>query len=473
MNKQFAVAILGAGLGTRFKSKRAKLLHEAGGRKLIEHAVRTAAKLSASKIFAIVGYQADAIQKAITEADSKLAGGKVRFLLQDKPLGTGHALKCGQKELRAAAPLLLVYCGDTPLLRPETLRDFLSYHRRLKATATVMTAIMADPSGYGRMVRSADGQVDAIVEHKSASADILAIREINTGIYCFDTKELFSQLDRLKPDRLTGEYYLTDVISGLRQECKRVEGYPIADAGEVMGVNTRIELAQADALLRARKAREMMLHGVTIMQPESVRIDPDVEIGPDTILEPGVMLLGSTRVGSDCSIGAYSRITNSRIEDGVTILQCSVVADSIIKREASVGPFAHIRPGTEVGPQAKIGNFVEVKKSKIGRGTKAGHLTYLGDAIIGDNVNVGAGTITCNYDGEKKHTTIIESNAFIGSGTELVAPIRIGRNAYVGAGSTITKNVPADALAVARTHQVIKPEWVKQRKRKSKAKKKA
>ncbi|OFW08855.1 MAG: UDP-N-acetylglucosamine diphosphorylase/glucosamine-1-phosphate N-acetyltransferase [Acidobacteria bacterium RIFCSPLOWO2_12_FULL_59_11] len=480
MMEPFAVAILGAGLGTRFKSKRAKLLHSVGGRRFIEHAVRTARALSPQKIFVIVGHQAEAVIEALSGLSTPSglsgssassvpsAGNRLGFIRQTKPMGTGHALRCGRKDLESAAPLLLVFYGDTPLLRAETLLRFLEFHRRSAATASVMTAVMEDPTGYGRIVRAPGGSVASIVEQKSASPEQRQIREVNTGIYCFETRLLFAELERLAPDKITGEYYLTDVIHLLNRRGKKVAAYRIADPTEVMGVNTRTELAQADALLRARKARELMLAGVTIYQPETVRIDPDVEVGADTVIEPGVSLLGRTRVREDCHIGSFSTLTDTEVADNVTIRQFCVIAESKIASGASIGPFAHLRMGAEVGSEAKIGNFVEVKKSRIGQRSKAQHLTYLGDATVGEDVNVGAGTITCNYDGEKKHQTVIEDNVFIGSGTELVAPIRVGKNAYVGAGSTITEQVPPDALAIARSRQINKPGWVKERKKKAK-----
>ncbi|MBI3895827.1 MAG: bifunctional UDP-N-acetylglucosamine diphosphorylase/glucosamine-1-phosphate N-acetyltransferase GlmU [Acidobacteria bacterium] len=466
MIEPFTIAILGAGLGTRFKSKRAKLLHSAGGRRLIEHTVRTATELLPRKIFVIVGYQAKEIIETLS-APPVPSGERLFFIRQTKPMGTGHALRCGRQELETAAPLLLVFYGDTPLLRAETLRQFLEFHSQSTAAASVMTAVMEDPTGYGRIVRAPDESVKQIVEQKSASPEQQAIREINTGIYCFETRLLFVELERLVPDKITGEYYLTDVIHLLNQRGKRVAAYPIPDPAEAMGVNTRAELAQADALLRARKARELMLAGVTIYQPETVRIDADVEVGADTVIEPGVSLLGRTRVGEDCHIGPFATIQDSELADHVTVKQSCVIAESKIASGASIGPFAHLRPEAEVGEEAKIGNFVEVKKSRIGRGSKAQHLTYLGDATVGENVNVGAGTITCNYDGEKKHQTVIEDNVFIGSGTELVAPVRVGKNAYVGAGSTITMGVPPDALAIARSLQTNKLRWVKERKKKT------
>ncbi|MGH9786630.1 MAG: bifunctional UDP-N-acetylglucosamine diphosphorylase/glucosamine-1-phosphate N-acetyltransferase GlmU, partial [Terriglobia bacterium] len=323
----------------------------------------------------------------------------------------------------------------------------------------------------GQNSRGAGDSITAIVEHKSASPKQLQIREINTGIYCFQTRSLFAELDRLAPDPITKEFYLTDAVGLLHGRGRKVLAYEAADPAEVKGVNTRVELAQVDQLLRAAKARELMLSGVTVIRPETVLIDPDVEVGADTVIEPGVALLGRTRVGEGCRIGAGSVITDSELDAGVTVKPSCVIAESKIATGASVGPFAHLRPGNLIGPDARIGNFVEVKKTRIGRGSKASHLTYLGDATVGDEVNIGAGTITVNYDGEKKHPTVIEDRAFIGSGTELIAPVRVGRNAFVAAGSTINEEVPPDALAIARARQTNKPGWVPERRKKAGKKK--
>lgn len=468
MKDRFSVAILAAGQGTRFHSQRAKVLHSAGGRTLVEHVAFTAAALSPSDIFVIVGHQAGAVIAQLKQTPIK----NLNFIHQKEQLGTGHALRVGQRELRKAAPLLLVICGDTPLLTPQTLRKFLAAHRRSGAAASVLTAVMHDPAGYGRILRSADDSVAAIVEHKSASPEQLKIHEVNTGIYCFQTSALFEALRRVRLDPLKKEYYLTDVIAVLVRRNHRVAAYQVSDSDEFTGVNSRVELAQVDNLLRARKARALMLAGVTIHAPETVRIDPEVRAGTDSEIEPGVILRGRTRIGKNCRIGAYSVITDSVLSDDVTIRPSSVILESRIARGATVGPFAHLRPGAEIGVEARVGNFVEVKKSRLGRGSKASHLTYLGDAVIGDEVNVGCGTITVNYDGVHKHQTVVEDNVFVGSGANLIAPVRIGRNAFVAAGSTITEDVPANALAIGRARQATKPGWATRR-RKRRAKKTA
>jgi len=466
MKHAFVIAILAAGQGTRFKSRRAKVLHAAGGRTLIEHVVRAARELPAGGIFVIVGYQADAVSAAVRAIPGPMPGSGVQFIRQEGPLGTGHAVRCGRAEFELAAPHVMILSGDTPLLASSTLRRFVEAHMESEAAASVMTAELQDPSGYGRIVRGLNDSIAAIVEHKSASPKQLQIREINTGIYCFQTRPLFAELERLAPDPITKEYYLTDVIGLLHMKGLPVAAHRAEDPSEVLGVNTRVELAEVDQLLRERKARELMLAGVTLLQPATILIDPDVEIGPDSVVEPGVSLLGTTRMGEGCRIGAHSVIADSELAAGVTVNPSCVITEARIASGAVVGPFSRLRPESEIGPDARIGNFVEIKKSRIGRGAKAQHLSYLGDATIGDETNIGAGTITCNYDGEKKSQTVIEDHVFIGSGTELVAPVRVEKNAYVAAGSTITEDVPADSLALARSRQTNKPGWVAARKKK-------
>ena len=463
MKDQIAIAILAAGLGTRLKSKLVKVLHRTGGRTLIEHAVRTARELSEGRICVIVGHQADAVINALKGLPQQ----GMRFIRQEQQLGTGHALQCARRELETAGPHLLVFCGDTPLITAGTLRRFIDFHLGSGAAASVMTAEMEEPTGYGRILRRSDGSLASIVEQKSVSPEERRIREINTAIYCFETPHLLAELDRIPRNPISGEYYLTEVIGLLARGGKDVLPFLLNDASEVIGINNRAELAEADGLLRGRKARALMLAGVTILRPETVMIDMAAEVGPDTVIEPGVTLAGKTRVGGNCRIGSFSVITDSVLDDNATVKESCVIEESKIASGATVGPFAHLRPGSEIGAGAKIGNFVEVKKTRVGRGSKAQHLTYLGDAVVGENVNVGAGSITCNYDGEKKHTTIIEDNVFIGSGTEMVAPVRVGKNSYVAAGSTITGEVPPDSLVIARAPQTNKPGWVTERKKKA------
>ncbi|HWP84503.1 MAG TPA: bifunctional UDP-N-acetylglucosamine diphosphorylase/glucosamine-1-phosphate N-acetyltransferase GlmU [Terriglobia bacterium] len=474
MDHRFAIAILAAGQGTRFRSQRAKVLHEAGGRTLIEHVVQTAAQLSPRDIFVIVGHQAEAVIAHLQERGFR----RLKFIFQKERLGTGHALRSGRGPLANAAPQLLVLSGDTPLLTPQTLRKLIAAHRRSQAAATVLTAEMDDPTGYGRILRASGGtdgrssnhSIIAIVEQKSATAEQRQIREVNSGIYCFQTQPLFRALQQVKLDPIKKEYYLTDVIALLAGRGLGVHAFRAEDPQEVIGINDRVELARVDNLLRLRKARELMRAGVTIQAPESVRIDAGVRVGPDTEIEPGAVLRGRTRIGTNCRIGAGCIVADSELADGVVLRPCCVLTESRIASGAVIGPFSHLRPGTEIGPGSQIGAFVEVKKSRIGRGVHAHHLAYLGDAVLGDGVNVGAGTITCNFDGTRKHQTVIEDGVFLGSGTELVAPLRVGRGAYVAAGSTITEEVPAHALALARARQVVKAGWAARRKAPSAAK---
>jgi bifunctional UDP-N-acetylglucosamine pyrophosphorylase/glucosamine-1-phosphate N-acetyltransferase len=359
------------------------------------------------------------------------------------------------------------------LLATATLRNLLAFHRKRKASATVLTADLPDPAAYGRILRAEDGSLAGIVELKAASEEQKKITEINTGIYCFEVPALFDALKKVKKNPASGEYYLTDVIELLRKANRRLAACKAADRDEITGINDRAELARVDSILRLRKATELMLAGVTIHLPESVRIDPQVQVGQDSTLEAGVYIRGQSVIGSKCVIGAYSVITDSTIDDEVTIRVSSVITESKIERGAQVGPFANLRPGAHICEGAHIGDFVEVKKSKIGRRTKANHLAYIGDATIGEDVNVGAGTITVNYDGVNKHQTLIGNRAFIGSGSELIAPVEIGDEAFVAAGSTIHDHVPAGALAIARARQAVKPGWMVERTRKLKQAKSA
>jgi bifunctional UDP-N-acetylglucosamine pyrophosphorylase/glucosamine-1-phosphate N-acetyltransferase len=467
MKNPFSVAILAAGLGTRFKSRKAKVLHSTGGRTMIEHVVEAAVALKPAAIHPIVGHQAEDVISLLNEAGY----GDLRFIRQKEQRGTGHALLAGRKQLESSASTLLVLSGDIPLLRSATLKALLARHRRSRATATVLTAEVSDPSGYGRVLRDGAGALSAIIEQKLATPEQLTIREINTGIYCFQTSELFSALRRLRSDPLTAEYYLTDVISLLVRRRSKVIALACPDATEVIGVNHRVELARVDGLLRHRRAEQFMLSGVTILNPETVSIGPDVFIGPDTVIEAGVHLNGKTKIGRDCRIGSFSVISDSTLASSVSVLPSSIITESRIASGARIGPFSHIRPECEIGSGAQIGAFVEVKKSRIGRNVRSHHLSYLGDAVIGSNTNIGAGTITCNYDGVAKHQTIVEDNVFIGSGSELVAPVRVGKNAYVAAGSTITAEVAPESLAIARARQSNRENWVKRRRKKTANKK--
>jgi bifunctional UDP-N-acetylglucosamine pyrophosphorylase/glucosamine-1-phosphate N-acetyltransferase len=449
---------MAAGKGTRLKSKRAKVLHEIGGRPLVKHVIASAAQVvPPHDILVIVGHQADAVQYVLRDTG-------VRFAVQQEQRGTGHAIQQAEQGTRDYDELI-VLSGDVPLLRPETIVALRDFHLQEQAAMTILTAEPSDPFGYGRVVRKAPGalEVDAIVEQKSLRPDQLHLREINSGIYAFHREALFNHIGQLSTDNAQNELYLTDMAGILQHTGNRVVAIQAAQPEEVLGANTIAEMMKLDRELRMATANRLMDHGVTIQQPETVLIDATVEVGPDTVIEPFAQLLGHTRVGSDCRIRSFSVIENSTIGDQVQILQSCVISDAQIDKGARIGPLAHLRPGCHIEESAHIGNFVEAKKTRLGKGSKANHLTYLGDAEIGSGVNIGAGTITCNYDGVSKYKTIIEDKVFIGSDSALVAPIVIGEGAYIGAGSTITKDVPADALAVARGQQVIKEGWAKNR----------
>lgn len=452
------VVILAGGKGTRMKSAVPKVLHRTGGLPLIEHVLRTAESLKPSTIVAVVGSQASAVQQTV----GKRMG--LRFALQEPQLGTGHALLQAEPHLAGRQGTVVLLSGDVPLLREATIRSVVERHQQSGAAVTVLTAEVEQPHGYGRIVRE-DGRLTAIVEEKDATTEQRAIREINSGVYAFDLAPLFEALKRLGTANAQGEYYLPDLVSIYRTRGLTVETVRLADAREILGVNSRKELADVTAILKTAKTDALMAAGVTILDPATAWIGPDVSVGPDTIIHPGVYLEGTTRIGSNCEIHSGVRIVDSVIDDGATINNFCVIVESHVSSGAIVGPFAHLRPQSDVGESARVGNFVELKKTKLGKGSKANHLSYLGDATIGEKVNIGAGTITCNYDGTAKHPTVIEDGAFIGSDSQLVAPVRVGRGAYVAAGSSITEDVPEESLAIARGRQVNKPGWVGKRKR--------
>jgi bifunctional UDP-N-acetylglucosamine pyrophosphorylase/glucosamine-1-phosphate N-acetyltransferase len=455
------VIILAAGLGTRMKSKVAKVLHRAGGLCLAEHVVRASLAVApAGRISVVVGHQAERVR-------GELEHYGVRFAAQEEQKGTGHAVLAGAATGAHGDGMVLVLVGDCPLLGPETLAGLLERHRSSGAAATVITTLLDDPYGYGRIVRDEAGAVAAIVEEKAASAEQKQIREINSGIFCFEAGPLWEHLGRVRPNAASGEIYLTDVVEHLRAAGLATVPYLLADSNQVLGINTRVELAQVDRVFRERKARELMLGGVTIEKPETVTIDTDVEAGQDTVLGPFVQLRGRTRVGADCQVGACAILENTTLADGVTVYPFSVVVDSRLEAGSSAGPYARLRMNSVVEPGAQIGNFVELKNTRLGAGAKAMHLAYLGDSGIGAKVNIGAGTITCNYDGVKKHRTTIGDGAFVGSNSTLVAPVEIGHDSYVAAGSVITKPVAPDSLAIGRAHQVAKEEWAKRRREKN------
>jgi bifunctional UDP-N-acetylglucosamine pyrophosphorylase/glucosamine-1-phosphate N-acetyltransferase len=452
------LVVLAAGKGTRMKSRLPKVLHEVGGLPLIEHVLRTADAISPSSTIVVVGFGASAVQGRL----SKRLG--LLFAVQEPQLGTGHALLQTEPLLKGRAGTVVLLSGDVPLLRTRTLEALVDHHRRNQAAATVITAVVPDPAGYGRIIRT-DGAIAAIVEDKDASAAEREIREINSGIYAFDLAPLFGALRRIGSQNAQGEYYLPDLVRIFRASGLGVETFVVDDPTEIAGVNSRRELADVEVAVRNAKNHELMAAGVTLVDPATTWIGPDVVVGPDTVIHPNVQLEGRTRIGSECVIQSGVRIVDSEIGSRVTINNHCVITEARVHDGARIGPFAHIRPASEIGPDVHIGNFVELKKTTIARGAKANHLAYLGDATIGEKVNVGAGTITCNYDGVAKHPTVIEDGAFIGSDSQLIAPVRVGRGAYVAAGSSITEDVPPDSLAIARGRQVNKAGWARKRKK--------
>jgi bifunctional UDP-N-acetylglucosamine pyrophosphorylase/glucosamine-1-phosphate N-acetyltransferase len=446
------VVILAAGKGTRMKSSRPKVLHGLAGRPIIDHVLRTAEALRAESTTVVIGHGADDVRAA-------LAGRPLSFVVQSPQLGTGHALLQAEPVLAGKSGTVLLLYGDVPLLQANTLSRLLDHHRARKAAATILTTDLSEPYGYGRIVRDPHGRVARIVEERDASGDERKITEINSGIYAFDLAPLFGSLQQLATDNSQGEYYLTDLVAMYRQRGLAVDTLNLDSPGELRGVNSRADLSELSAIVRQRRNHEVMLAGVTLEDPASTFIDADVRIGADTVLGPGVMLQGATQVGERCQIQAGTRITDSRLGNDVVVLDYSVILGSRVGDGARIGPFAHVRPESVIESDAHVGNFVELKKTTLGRRSKANHLAYLGDATIGEGVNIGAGTITCNYDGVAKHPTIIEDGVFIGSDSQLVAPVRIGSGAYVAAGSSITRDVPADALGIARAKQENKPGW--------------
>jgi bifunctional UDP-N-acetylglucosamine pyrophosphorylase/glucosamine-1-phosphate N-acetyltransferase len=457
METPVTVVILAAGLGTRMKSHKAKVLHTAGGRTLIEHVVSTALELTPpERVFVVVGHQAEAVRAAVGTPG-------IGFIEQKEQKGTGHALMVAREALSKLDGYLVVVYGDGPLLRAATLRGLIDATAASDAAGVLLSAVMEDPTGYGRVLRGVANQVAAIVEQKVATPEQLAIRQANMGIYCYRADLFWRHVDEIRPDNPAREYYLTDMVEILNRAGHSVLAHEIGDPRECLGINNRVELAEADRLLRQRTARHWMLEGVTIEKPETVSIDAGVRIGMDTVVEPFARILGDTSIGENCRIGAGAILRDSVLADEVAIGAYTVVESSRIGTGASVGPFARLRMDNAVGPGAHIGNFVELKKTSFGAGAKAGHLAYLGDAEVGEQSNIGAGTITCNYDGKRKHRTAIGNDAFVGSNSTLVAPLEIGDGAYLGAGSVITETVPAGALALGRARQVVKPEWATRR----------
>ena len=453
------VLVLAAGMGKRLRSKTIKLLHPVAGRPMLAHVLDAAAELRPRRLITVVGHQADLVRQALGDSST-------RFVLQREQRGTGHAVLQAARSIDPRATLLVLN-GDLPTLRPSTLRGFVARHRRSGAGLSVLTAEIDDPSGYGRVVRDAQGRIRGVVEQKDASPDERRIREINCGIYCARAELLLRMLRRLTPDNAQGEYYITDAVRGLLERGEKVAAVLHGDAAEVLGVNTRQELSRATRTLYARKADALQDAGVTLLDAGRTWIDPRAHVGADSLIYPNVIIEGSSSVGRDCVIGQGSHLSNTTVDDGAEILDYCVIQDSHIGAGARVGPFARLRPGSTLEAATRVGNFVEIKKSRLGRGSKANHLTYLGDATIGPECNVGAGTITCNYDGAAKHATVLGRGVFVGSDTQLVAPVSIGDGAYVGAGTTVTKDVPAGALAISRAPQTNIEGWVARRARRA------
>jgi bifunctional UDP-N-acetylglucosamine pyrophosphorylase/glucosamine-1-phosphate N-acetyltransferase len=443
--------VLAAGQGTRMKSKLYKVLHPVCGKPMVEHVIDQIATLHTDKIVTIVGHGAEAVKAKLD--------GKTGFAVQEEQLGTAHAVMQAEGLLGDKEGITLVICGDTPLIQAETMKALIRHHQQQRSSATILTVYMDQPDGYGRVIRNRDGLVERIVEHKDATEEERKVKEINTGTYCFDNKALFEALKKVKNDNAQGEYYLTDVIEIMKSEGKTVAAYQIHDFEETLGVNDRVALSQAERIMRRRINLRHMKNGVTIVDPDHTYIDTDVIIGQDTIIYPGTMITGKTVIGEDCEIGPNSEIKDCTVGDR-TLIRQSVAYNSAVGSDVKIGPFAHIRPDSRIEDETKIGNFVEIKKTVFGRGSKASHLSYIGDAEVGEGVNIGCGSITVNYDGKKKYVTKIEDGAFVGCNSNLIAPVTIGKGAYIAAGSTITDDVPGDALAIARARQVNKDGYV-------------
>jgi bifunctional UDP-N-acetylglucosamine pyrophosphorylase/glucosamine-1-phosphate N-acetyltransferase len=451
---ELAAVILAAGKGTRMKSALPKVLHQVGGKPMVKHVVDAANFAGATKTIVVVGFGAESVQSALK--------GETEFATQAEQLGTGHAVMQAKPLLQDFSGTVMVLCGDTPLLRGELLQRLYTEHKEAGALATVLTAHMPNPSGYGRVIRGTNGQVAKIVEQKDASPAELLVNEINTGIYCFERAALFEALAGITCENVQREYYLTDVIGILAEKKAKVWAVAAEDHDETMGINSRRQLAQAEKVLRMRKINELMDQGVTIMDPDSTFIDEEVTIGADSIIYPFTWLEGRTVIGTGCEIGPNTRIQHTKIGDNVT-LHFVYAHECEIGDEVIAGPYVHLRPNTVLARGVKIGNFVEVKNSKVGEKSKLPHLSYIGDTDMGAGINIGCGTITVNYDGKHKHRTTIEDGSFVGCNSNLVAPVTIGEGAYIAAGSTITKDVPPEALGVGRARQTNIEGWVKRR----------
>lgn len=450
MSKRFAV-ILAAGQGTRMKSKLYKVLHPVCGKPMVQHVVDQITKLHIEEIITVIGHGADLVKSQLGEQS--------HYVFQEQQLGTAHAVVQAKDLLEGKEGITLVVCGDTPLIKAETMESLFKHHEEQSAKATILTASIENPTGYGRIIRDENGHVEKIVEHKDATEAERKINEINTGTYCFDNQALFNALSNVSNDNVQGEYYLPDVIEILKKQGDTVSAFQTDEFEETLGVNDRVALAEAERIMKNRTNEQHMRNGVTIVDPSNTYIGPDVVIGQDTVLLPGTILKGNTTIGSECMIGPFSEIEDCEVGDN-TVIRQSAAFKSSIGSDVNIGPFAHIRPDSAIQDEVKIGNFVEIKKAVIGKASKASHLSYIGDAEVGADVNIGCGSITVNYDGKNKFLTKIEDGVFIGCNSNLVAPLTIGKGAYVAAGSTITNNVPGEALSIARARQVNKENYV-------------
>ncbi|MDD2497239.1 MAG: bifunctional UDP-N-acetylglucosamine diphosphorylase/glucosamine-1-phosphate N-acetyltransferase GlmU [Desulfitobacteriaceae bacterium] len=450
--------ILAAGKGTRMKSDLPKVLHKVGGKPMVEHVLDAVRKAGIEKAVTVVGHEADKVKNAL--------GDKTEYVIQEQQLGTGHAVMAALPAIKESKGTVLIACGDTPLITKDTFDKLLKAHFTSGSVCTILSAKITNPFGYGRIIRNPDTSVDRIVEQKDALPHELAVDEINTGTYCFDLKWLKEAINKLTVNNAQGEYYLTDTVAFFVSQGLKVNAFIVEDYQETLGINSRVQLAEAEKVLRMRKAIQLMERGVTVVDPQSTFIDAEVEINPDTVIEPFTFIRGKTRIGSRCTIGPFSDISDCQILDNAYVNR-SVIIESMVGENCTIGPFAYLRPGTRLVERVKVGDFVEIKNSVIGEGSKVPHLSYVGDAQVGRNVNIGCGTITCNYDGKKKHPTKIDDGAFIGSNTNLVAPAEVGEGAVIGAGSTITKKVPDYALAVGRAKQVNISEWATKKEEKN------
>ncbi|WGN88747.1 bifunctional UDP-N-acetylglucosamine diphosphorylase/glucosamine-1-phosphate N-acetyltransferase GlmU [Ligilactobacillus faecis] len=446
MTAKYAI-ILAAGQGTRMKSKLYKVLHPVCGKAMVDHVLTQLEQDNLDEIVTIIGHGADKVQETL--------GTRTKYALQAEQLGTGHAVLQAEDILGDKEGMTLITCGDTPLFTAETFAKLFEHHEQTGAKATVLTAKTDAPFGYGRVVRDSHDEVEKIVEQKDATPQEQAINEINTGVYCFDNQALFKALHEVTNDNAQGEYYLPDVIEILKNAGEVVSAYCMDDFEESMGVNDRVALAKATEIMQRRINEKHMRNGVTLVDPKATYIDVDVVIGQDTVIEPGVVLKGNTVIGSDCVIGAHSQLNDALLADGITV-KASYLEKAQMAKNSNIGPYSHLRPEAQIGEGVHIGNFVEVKKAQIGKNTKVGHLTYVGDATLGQEINVGCGTVFVNYDGQNKHHTTVGDYSFIGSGSNIIAPVEIADHAYVAAGSTITEDVASRAMAIARGRQVNK-----------------